>query len=158
MSATKRHVKAECGRMFAAIPLISSLDDAGKREIADTLMEHCQSDEHVTEVLKFFAENALDWRNPVAELVAIARKTETPECAPPGCEACDLGPDPFTGAQRWAAHVSAVRNGYDVAERCSCRRGRWLARKETAAPKVAELAAKQRRSSQMEKLADAAVE
>ncbi len=133
MNATKEHVKSECNRMFAAIPLIASIDKRGKEAIVDALLRHCQNNEHVTLVLQKFSENVTDWRNPVAELVRIARENGISGLAPAGCDRCALGPDITTGEMRWAAHVSVKRGEYDSSARCpgpdggtECLRGKWL--------------------------------
>lgn len=141
MNATKNFVVEECKKTLAAIPLLGAMDDNGKRQIVDTLMENCQSNEHVTQVLKTFATTVLDWKNPIATLVAIAHQSEVHDAPPPGCNRCGLGEDTETGEQRWQAHVIADRQIHklgclrvkgcdcavvEVAVRCVCRRGRWL--------------------------------
>ena len=132
MSVNSRHVRAECARFFAAIPLLLSLDLDGKKVIAETLERHCQSDEHVTRVLQTFAETVADWRNPVAELVSIAHATRTAAQPPPGCDRCFRGADAETGVIRWAPHVIVIgKNGQERgADRCNCARGDWLRQRD----------------------------
>jgi hypothetical protein len=124
---TKSFVARECRRAFAAIPLLASLDDAGKLQIVETLLDHCQSDEHVTATLRQFVENALNWHNPVAELVAIARATYRPDRPPPGCPECEIK-DPHQ--IDWVPFVIREVNGRSVGMRCACDRGRWLAARD----------------------------
>jgi hypothetical protein len=90
MKPTEEHVISECSRVFSAIPVIDSMNDAGRREIANALMRRCQSNDHVTEVLGRFQEEARDWVNPIAELVFIARETAKPERAQDGREDCSM--------------------------------------------------------------------
>jgi hypothetical protein len=151
---TRESVQESCGEFFAAIPLLDYLDAGGKKQIIDTLLKHCQDQAHVDAVLQYFSENAIAWKNPVAELAAIARKLERPEAQPPGCDRCALGEDPCTGLPRWAPHVPQERsNGYTSATRCSCRRGKWLAAQD-AKRKAVEAAARLTAAAKPEKFDD----
>lgn len=128
MSATREFTQRECAHVFAAIPLIASLDRDGAKAIVDALLRNCQDNEHVARTLRRFSESATDWKNPVAELVAIARESEMSGEAPAGCDRCSLGEDPETGEMRWEYFVrTRIKGQYEFSGRCSCPRGRWFA-------------------------------
>lgn len=126
MSATEKHITEQCKRL-AAVPVLMPTTTDGKREIREALLRHCQSNEHATATVTAFLENSIECRNIVAELVQIARASRRADDPPPGCDRCWLGPDPYTGEARWAAHVQVNRNGFECAVRCTCERGKWLA-------------------------------
>jgi hypothetical protein len=136
MSATEQHVKEQCKRLSSA-PLIEPKTPEGKREIKDTLLRNCQSDEHVTEVITRFLEGDEDpGYMPIAALVRIAKKTRRLDEPPPGCDRCALSPDEFSGEMRWSAHVIQDRgDGISYAKRCDCERGRWLRIRDLAVEK-----------------------
>jgi hypothetical protein len=108
----------------------------GKRAVVDALMRHCQSNEHVTQVLLQFLETSRDCKNLIAEVVEIARQTYRDDQPPPGCRRCELGPDERTGEMRWAPHVGVDRDGYSFAVRCPglpgkpCLRGKWFKQRD----------------------------
>lgn len=124
MSATRDHCKAQVKRLAVAPLLVPTNGDTALEWVMG-LMRHCQSNEHATLVMTLFLDSATESRNPLADIVAIARRTAVADEPPAGCPACDLGPDPTTGEQRWMAHVSGERNGVGFAKRCSCPRGQW---------------------------------
>lgn len=130
---TREIARKQAGRLRSC-PILTPRDEAAaevfRREVVDALMRNCQSGEHAETVVTQFLETARDPKNATAELVAIARATATAEQPPAGCERCYLGPDLDTGVVRYAAHVSRTVAGYDVAGRCECVRGRWLAAKD----------------------------
>jgi hypothetical protein len=171
LKPTREFVKSECKRVFSAISLLSSLDNAGKAQIIETLMTHCRSAEHVTATLKHFAENSFDLKNPIAGLVASARQTAMPEQPPAGCPECRTEPDPQTAQERWATHVNREIKSHgaqcaqqrtcdcptiSVAVRCSCPRGRWL-RQRDAEREASTTSAKPERLSRFDSRADESV-
>jgi hypothetical protein len=127
MSATEQHVKEQCKRL-SSLPMIEPKTPEGKREIKDTLLRNCQSNEHVTEVITRFLEGDEDpGCMPIAALVRIAKKTRRVDEPPPGCHRCGLGPDEFTGEMRWAPHIAIdMGKNYSFASRCDCERGLWF--------------------------------
>lgn len=142
MAATRTHVKEQCARIFNSCPILSPKDPkaatAQAKEVAELLLRCCQSDEHVTETVTGFIENALHCENLVAELKLFAAKTQHADAPPPGCDRCNLGEHPTSGEQRWAPHVPGERNGYSMAVRCDCRRGRWLAAQDEKRKAIAQ--------------------
>lgn len=146
MSATEKHVKTECKRLAAAV-MIEPKSAEGKREVVDALLRNCQSDEHVTSVMTAFLEGSRECQNLIAELVSIARRTQTTDQAPAGCDTCLLGPDLETGEMRWAPHVAVVTGSNTAATRCSCDRGRWFAAKDVERRSLAPPAKRQQSGS-----------
>jgi hypothetical protein len=134
MSTSNQAVKEELARLFAAIPLLNALKPEGKKEIGLALLRHCQSDAHVRLVVQTFLETVQEWRNPIAELVRIAKATRTMERAPEGCEDCRTV-DPETGGPAWLDFVEVFDGDtYLRTDRCHCARGDWFrARKGGAA-------------------------
>src|SRR4051794_3759271 len=133
MKANERNLKDECRRL-SSLPLLLPADpraaEAAAKEIMRALLRHCQSDEHVSDVITTFLEDQRDWRNPVAELVQIARTTQRADAPQAGCDVCFLGAESNTGEIRWATHVTGERHGYTYAARCNCERGQWLAARD----------------------------
>ena len=125
MKLTRQVAQRQAARLQAC-PMLVPQSDEGRREVVDSLLRNCQSEEHCVAVLTEFLDTALHVQNVTAELAAIARRTQRSDQAPAGCAQCDLGPDPFSGEQRWAAHLAEERG----ARRCECDRGRWLAARE----------------------------
>jgi hypothetical protein len=127
MKPTEEHVISECSRVFSAIPVIDSMNDLGRREIFTALMRRCESNDHVTEVLGRFQEEARDWVNPIAELVFIARATTKPERAPDGCENCSKDAfDPNNPKKGWEMFVRDEIDGRLVHRFCDCARGQYF--------------------------------
>lgn len=136
MNPTNDHVIETCDRIFAAIPLIDSMTIAGKMEIVDALVRNCQNDQHVDTVLRTFQETVLEWKNPIAELVKIAKETATPDRAPDGCDRCE---DPAwkhdPQRPRWLPHVDVYgADGTTLlrVDYCDCSRGQWLRERNAA--------------------------
>ena len=126
MSASKQAVRVELARIWGSVPLLAALNAEGKREIGLALLRHCQSDAHVAAVVEAFLETVLEWRNPIAELVRIAKATRTTERAPEGCEQCRTV-DPETGGPAWLDFIEVFEgNTYLRTDRCKCARGDWF--------------------------------
>ncbi len=129
MSATKACCLKQVKRLAVA-PLFRPTTEQAAKDWLDTLMRHCQSDDHAEAVMTEFLSTATDSQNPLADMAAIARRTEKHDIAPPGCWRCEIGPDVETGEMRWAHHVPTEVRGYTCAGRCQCARGEWLAAKD----------------------------
>ena len=122
MSTNHQYVKIECRKVFSTIPLLNAMPKEGKDEVISALERNCQDDLHVALVLRMFQENVLEWHNPIAELVKIARETAKAEKAPDGCDHCRIDDDAETGEPRWGYFVNGAR--------CTCPRGQWLKAKD----------------------------
>lgn len=136
MSATKDFCKTQVGRL-SVTPLFAPKTRQAGEDWLNTLMCHCQSNDHAERVMTQFLENCTEAKNPLAEIVIIARETERHDEPPPGCSECELGPDETTGEMRWAAHIGGERNGVSCAVRCVCDRGKWLLAKDVERMKSA---------------------
>lgn len=133
MSATKQHCKTQAWRVMNFCKAAKEDDQAAQvaREVLEALLRNCQSDEHATAVVTAFIESPHYPGDVIADLVAIARRTEQHEQPPAGCDHCAIGPDVSTGEMRWASHVSLeLASGVSYAARCQCPRGLWLLKQD----------------------------
>jgi len=159
MTKLTREIARKQAARLQSNPMLAPQSDDGRREIVDLLLRNCQSGEHAEAVMTAFLERARKVENVTAEIATIARATATAEQAPAGCERCYLGPDVSTGEVRYAAHVSRIVGGYDVATRCDgiggigCPRGQWLSARdrERRTVEAAKVASDERRRATPER-------
>jgi hypothetical protein len=118
-------------KRLQACPALAPQSDEGRKEIVDCLMRHCEDYGHASRTMTHVLDNCPEPRNLLAEIKAAAVETlHMPESVPDGCDHCRLEPDPITHKPRWMAHVPGERNGYSMAVRCACARGKWLLRRD----------------------------
>jgi hypothetical protein len=111
---------------MVAVPVLKRKDEAEAEawelECLSALMDNCDSEAHLREVVKRFIYTVRDPVNAIADLVAIAREKavqqESKTCPAP-CAHCPAGD--------W---MIVEKNGVSGGRRCPCDRGRYLAERD----------------------------
>lgn len=131
MKKLKESQAAKEAQRLVANPMLSPQTKEGVDEIIACLMRHCKDQEHAKRTMTVFLDTCKDPRNVTAEIADAAKGTAMAGEAPPGCPRCTLDPHSETGEPRYTSHViNAIIGDYEVATRCSCVRGRWLASRD----------------------------
>ncbi len=121
---TRDEAKKQVKRLLSS-PMLAPQSKEGGEEIMDCLLRHCKSPDHAERAMTLFLDTARDPRNLTAELSAAAMATRQEAVLPDGCDLCAYT-DFETKARHYRPHVTATVKGYDVARRCTCKRGEYL--------------------------------